>query len=51
MVRSKKICTANVIKPMQAVNKKPIIASPEENERNSRARSAKLRIAIRVEDE
>ncbi len=38
----------NVIKPMQAVNKKPIVPSADENERNSRARSAKLRIATRV---
>jgi len=38
----------NVIKPLQAVNKKPIIADAAENERNSRARSAKLRIATKV---
>ena len=34
--------------PFKAVNKKPIVASVEELERNSRARSAKLRIAERV---
>lgn len=37
----------NVLKPLQAVNKKPIVPSDSENEENSRARSAKLRIAIK----
>lgn len=37
----------NVIKPFNAINRKPIQASEEEIERNSRARSAKLRIAER----
>ncbi len=37
----------NVIKPLQAINKKPIVPSDEENELNTRARSAKLRIAIK----
>ncbi|MFK8037775.1 MAG: 16S rRNA (cytosine(1402)-N(4))-methyltransferase RsmH [Crocinitomicaceae bacterium] len=37
----------NVIKPLQAVNKKPIVPTDKENEVNSRARSAKLRIAIK----
>ena len=37
----------NVLKPLKAVNKKPVIASIEENEKNSRARSAKLRVAIK----
>lgn len=35
----------NVIKPLTAVNRKPITPSPEELERNPRSRSAKLRIA------
>jgi 16S rRNA (cytosine1402-N4)-methyltransferase len=37
----------NEIKPFDAVNRKPIEASEEEVERNSRARSAKLRVAER----
>ncbi len=35
----------NVIKPLQAVNRKPIVASEKEINENNRARSAKLRIA------
>jgi len=35
----------NVLKPFEAVNRKPIEASEEEIEENKRARSAKLRIA------
>lgn len=35
----------NEIKPLRAVNRKPIEATPGEVERNPRARSAKLRIA------
>ena len=35
----------NVIKPFEAINRKPILASEEELKRNNRARSAKLRIA------
>ncbi len=35
----------NVLKPLEAVNKKPMEPTQEEIERNSRARSAKLRIA------
>ncbi|OYT17423.1 MAG: 16S rRNA (cytosine(1402)-N(4))-methyltransferase [Bacteroidetes bacterium 4572_77] len=34
-----------VIKPWEAINRKPIVASSEEIEKNSRARSAKLRVA------
>ena len=37
----------NILKPLHAVNKKPIVASDAENELNTRARSAKLRIAIK----
>ncbi len=38
----------NVIKPFDAVNRKVIVPSDEEIEMNSRARSAKLRIAERL---
>jgi 16S rRNA (cytosine1402-N4)-methyltransferase len=38
----------NPIKPFEAITKKPTEPSPEEIERNSRARSAKLRIAIKL---
>ena len=37
----------NVDKPLTAVNRKPIIPTDDENGRNSRARSAKMRIAIK----
>ena len=35
----------NVVKPLEAINRKPITPSPQELAENSRARSAKLRIA------
>jgi 16S rRNA (cytosine1402-N4)-methyltransferase len=35
----------NVIRPLEPINRKPIVADEEEIARNSRARSAKLRIA------
>lgn len=38
----------NELKPFEAVNRKPIEASEEEVESNSRARSAKLRVAVRI---
>ncbi|HEY9006597.1 16S rRNA (cytosine(1402)-N(4))-methyltransferase RsmH [Ohtaekwangia sp.] len=38
----------NEIKPFEAVNRKPIEASEEEIKENSRARSAKLRVAERL---
>jgi 16S rRNA (cytosine1402-N4)-methyltransferase len=38
----------NEIKPMKAINRKPIEASAEEIEKNKRARSAKLRVAERL---
>ena len=38
----------NEIKPFQAVNRKPIEASEEEIAKNTRARSAKLRIAEKI---
>ena len=37
----------NELKPFEAVNRKPIEASEEEIEENSRARSAKLRVAAK----
>jgi 16S rRNA (cytosine1402-N4)-methyltransferase len=40
----------NVLKPFEEVNRKPITPAEEEIQRNSRARSAKLRIAKRVRD-
>lgn len=39
-----------VLKPFEEVNRKPISPTEEEIQRNTRARSAKLRIAKRVED-
>jgi 16S rRNA (cytosine1402-N4)-methyltransferase len=39
----------NTMTPFKAVNRKVIIPGPEENERNSRARSARLRIAERTD--
>jgi 16S rRNA (cytosine1402-N4)-methyltransferase len=38
----------NPLRPLQAVNRKPIEASAEEIEQNSRARSAKLRVAEKI---
>lgn len=40
----------NEIKPLHGVTRKPIEANPDEIARNPRARSAKLRIAEKVED-
>lgn len=40
----------NVLKPLQPFNRKPITASVEEIQENNRARSAKLRIAIKNEN-
>jgi 16S rRNA (cytosine1402-N4)-methyltransferase len=37
----------NKIRPFEAVTRKPIVASEKEIEENSRARSAKLRVAER----
>lgn len=39
----------NVLSPFKLINRKVILAPPEEIERNSRARSAKLRIAEKIE--
>jgi 16S rRNA (cytosine1402-N4)-methyltransferase len=40
----------NVLKPLQSFNRKPITASVEEIQGNNRARSAKLRIAIKEQN-
>lgn len=37
----------NVDKPLSAVNRKPIVPTDDENGRNSRARSAKMRVATK----
>ena len=34
--------------PLKAVNTKVIVPSPEEQERNPRSRSAKLRVAVKI---
>ncbi|WP_258098150.1 16S rRNA (cytosine(1402)-N(4))-methyltransferase RsmH [Marinoscillum pacificum] len=39
----------NIIRPLESITRKPIIAGEEELERNNRARSAKLRVAERVQ--
>lgn len=39
----------NIVKPLEEVNRKPILPSHEEMERNSRSRSAKLRIAVKLD--
>ena len=38
----------NVLKPLEAINRKPLEATEEEKERNNRARSAKLRVAEKI---
>ena len=38
----------NPIKPFQALTRKPMEASEEEVRENNRARSAKLRVAVRI---
>src|SRR5690606_25376803 len=38
----------NEIKPFKVINRKAIVATPEEVAHNSRARSAKLRVAEKV---
>jgi 16S rRNA (cytosine1402-N4)-methyltransferase len=40
----------NEIKPFEAVNRKPIEPSEEEIEKNKRARSAKLRVAVKLQE-
>jgi 16S rRNA (cytosine1402-N4)-methyltransferase len=38
----------NQLRPFEALNRKPIEASEEEVNENNRARSAKLRVAIKI---
>ena len=38
----------NLLRPMEPINRKPIVPSAEEIEKNNRARSAKLRIAKKI---
>ena len=40
----------NELKPFGAVNRKPVTANQQELTENSRSRSAKLRVAERIED-
>ena len=46
--REAPICTCGFVRTLKSVTRKPILPSPEETERNPRARSAKLRVAERV---
>ncbi len=39
-----------LLKPLDAITRKPIVATPEESAINNRARSAKLRVAVRNEE-
>ncbi len=47
----KKDVFGNILAPLQAVNRKPILPSEEEIASNTRARSAKLRIAEKISKE
>ena len=38
----------NVLKPLQAITRKPIVASEQDIMENNRARSAKMRIAEKI---
>ena len=40
----------NVSSPMEAVSRKAIVPTPEEVERNPRSRSAKLRVAEKIQN-
>ena len=42
------VCTCNTVAKLKLLTKKPIISSKEELEENPRARSAKLRCAVRL---
>ena len=44
------IRSGNVLAPLRAVNNRVVVPADEEVERNPRARSAKLRVAVRVAD-
>jgi 16S rRNA (cytosine1402-N4)-methyltransferase len=45
---SEKDFFGNVLKPFEAVTRKPVLASEDEIKRNNRARSAKLRVAKKI---
>jgi 16S rRNA (cytosine1402-N4)-methyltransferase len=47
---AKKDFYGNLLRPLQPVNRKPMVPSEEELKDNPRSRSAKLRIAERIED-
>jgi len=42
------VCTCNHRATVTIITKKPVVASPEEQARNPRARSAKLRVAQKI---
>jgi 16S rRNA (cytosine1402-N4)-methyltransferase len=42
------VCVCGFAPSLELVNRKPILPSQEENEKNSRSRSAKLRAARRL---
>ena len=46
--REAPVCTCGFVQTLKSVSRKPILPTPEEIERNPRARSAKLRVAERV---
>lgn len=46
--REAPVCTCGFVQSLKSVYRKPLLPSPEETERNPRARSAKLRVAERV---
>lgn len=46
--REAPVCTCGFVRTLKAVNRKPILPTPEELESNPRSRSAKLRVAERV---
>ena len=46
--KSLPVCVCGKVKEIELVNKKPIVASALELEQNSRAKSAKLRIAEKI---
>ena len=48
--REEKDIFGNIHAPLKAVNRKPILPQEEEIASNTRARSAKLRIAEKIED-
>lgn len=45
--KPKKDMYGNIVRPLRPLNKKPIVPGAEETERNPRARSAKMRVALK----